>query len=59
VVHAPYGPDCDGDLGYCDTPNRAISWTWHARQSTVRQKILHEIAHALTPEDIDHAGEGT
>jgi hypothetical protein len=48
-----FGPRCEGYMGCCDDPTRTIYIDWHASQRTVRQTILHEIAHALTPGD-DH-----
>jgi len=44
-------------MGYCSWSTKTIYVDWHPRQNTVRQTILHEIAHALTPGDHDHGRE--
>ncbi len=41
-------------MGICFPEYKTIYVDWHSRQRTARQTILHEIAHALTPEDNDH-----
>ena len=45
------------EMGVCFRKSKTILLNWHAPQWTARQTILHEIAHALTPDDNDHGSQ--
>ena len=52
-----YGPCSKGLLGYCDIPHKTIRIDHGAVRRQFRQTVLHEIAHALTPNDPGHGQE--
>lgn len=51
ALFAPFG--CKELYGLCDAKNKTIRVDSSLRRS-FRQTVLHEIAHALTPDDNDH-----
>jgi hypothetical protein len=51
-----FSPDgiLDSGKGHCDSARRVIYLDYRLKQRAALQTILHEIAHALVPEDNGH-----